>query len=122
MVYSSYKKQRILYYYLKGYKSPSIQKLLFKEKLFTTGQGVNNFLKNYKKYWTISRQPGYQEEITREIKDLVNQQLQKDDETTAHQLHHILYSLGHNISRRTILRCRTDLGWTFHGSAYCQLI
>ena len=45
-----------------------------------------------------------------------------DDETTAFQIHKILSDRGYNISIWTILRCRKELGWTFRGSAYCQLI
>ena len=45
-----------------------------------------------------------------------------DDETTAYQLHGLLTEKGHSISLRTILRCRTALGWTYRGSTYCQLI
>ena len=48
--------------------------------------------------------------------------MERNDETTAYQLHQLLTEKGHNISLRTILRCRTNLGWTFRGSAYCQLI
>jgi len=48
--------------------------------------------------------------------------MRKDDETTASQLHVILTKLGYHLSLRTILRCRTQLGWTFCGSAYCQVI
>ena len=48
--------------------------------------------------------------------------MQHDDETTAVQLFHLLKEKGYSISLRTILRCRTDLGWTFRGSSYCQLI
>ena len=48
--------------------------------------------------------------------------MRADDETTAVQLHKILAQEGHPISLRTILRCRTELGWTFRGNAYCQLI
>ena len=46
----------------------------------------------------------------------------EDDETTAIQLHQLLTRRGFTLSCRTVLRCRTDLGWTFRGSAYCQLI
>ena len=46
----------------------------------------------------------------------------RDDETTATQLHRMLVDNGVDISLSTILRCRTSLGWTFRGSAYCQLI
>ena len=45
-----------------------------------------------------------------------------DDETTATQLHVLITNLGYHLSLRTILRCRTTLGWTFRGSAYYQLI
>ena len=48
--------------------------------------------------------------------------MQTDDETSAYQLHRLLRSRGYNISLSTILRCRKALGWTFCGSAYCQLI
>ena len=48
--------------------------------------------------------------------------MRRDDETTASQLHVLLTSLGYSLDLRTILRCRTSLGWTFRGSAYCQLI
>lgn len=48
--------------------------------------------------------------------------MQRDDETTAVQLHALLQHNGIDISLRTILRCRIQLGWTFRGSAYCQLI
>ena len=46
----------------------------------------------------------------------------RDDETTAYQIHKILCDMGYNISIWTIFRCRKELGWTFRGSAYCQLI
>ena len=45
-----------------------------------------------------------------------------DDETTAHQLHRLLQSRGYKIRLRNVLRCRRSLGWTFRGSAYCQLV
>ena len=45
-----------------------------------------------------------------------------DDETTAQQLHALLTSKGYALSLNMILRCRSSLGWTFRGSAYCQLI
>ena len=48
--------------------------------------------------------------------------MRADDETTAHQLRALLQSKGYPLSLRTILRCRTSLGWTFRGSSYCQLI
>ena len=57
-----------------------------------------------------------------EIKRLVEEQMTTDDETTTTQLQHRLSSKGYSLSLSTILRCREALGWTYHGSAYCQLI
>ena len=48
--------------------------------------------------------------------------MQCDDETTATQLQHLLCQSGVHISLATIKRCRKELGWTFQGSRYCQLI
>ena len=48
--------------------------------------------------------------------------MQEDDETTAIQLHALLVSRGYQISKKTIPYCHAALGWTFRGSAYCQLI
>ena len=73
---------------------------------------------------SIGRRPGSgrPSKITEEIKQIVEEQMRKDDETSAFQLHTLLLSRGHYLSIRTILRCRTTLGWTFRGTAYCQLI
>ena len=60
--------------------------------------------------------------ITQEVKELVEAQMRLDDKTIASQLHKLLVSKGYVMSFRTILCCRKDLGWTFRGSSYCQLI
>ena len=48
--------------------------------------------------------------------------MQADDKTTAVELKHKLDANGIKLSLSTILRCRRALGWTYRGSAYCQLI
>ena len=48
--------------------------------------------------------------------------MRADDKTTATQLHRLLRQRGYNLSLWTVLHCQSVLGWTFHGSAYCQLI
>ena len=60
--------------------------------------------------------------ITQQVKDLIEEQMQTDDETTAAELKHKLEANGIYLSHSTILRCRRELGWTYRGSAYCQLI
>ena len=73
---------------------------------------------------TIARQAGSGRKtiITEEVQRIVEEQMRRDDETSASQLHVLLISMGYQINLRTVLRCRTSLGWTFRGSAYCQLI
>ena len=45
-----------------------------------------------------------------------------DDETTAKELKKMLAENGHHVCETTALKCRTGLGWTRLGSAYCQMI
>ena len=124
MVYLTYKKQRVLYLYAQGYKPPTIKKVLEEENLKCSRVGIYKFLKNYHATRSIARRvgSGRPSKISAEIKQLVEEQMRSDDETTAYQLHRMLTEKGYSISLRTILRCRTALGWTFRGSAYCQLI
>ena len=75
----------------------------------------------YKDTGSITRCPG-SGHLSKIMKILVEEQMQRDDETTAYQLHHMLLENRIEISFRTVFCCRTALGWTFHGSVYCQLI
>jgi len=132
MVYSEYCKLRILYLRRLGYGPAAISRILLGERLNVTSRGVAKFLKRFRQtgkellnilldkmliYWlgTIRQAAGSgrRSVITAEIKDAVEQQMCHDDETTASQLHVILTGMGYSISLRTILRCRTSLGWTF---------
>lgn len=124
MVLSTYAKQRIISLHEQGLKSPTIAKLLKQEGVSVSRIGVYKFLKTYKLTKTIRRREGSgrPSKITAEIQKLVNERMEADDETTATQLQHMLIQNGTLISLQTILRCRTALGWTFRGSAYCQLI
>ena len=124
-MYSVYCKQRILYLRSKGFKAPSISKILIEDEgIPVTRVGVHGFLKRFDERGCMMRAlgSGRPSKVTLEIKRLVEQQMRLDDETTATQLHSMLVSKGYNLSLKTILRCRTSLGWTFRGSAYCQLI
>ena len=122
--FSECKLQRILYYSAQGFKVATISCLLEEEGLHASRVGVAKFLKKFQQTGSIARRPGSgrPSKITTEIKALVEQKMRSDDKTTAVQLHAILREHGYNISLRTILRCRTSLGWTFRRSKYCQLI
>ena len=53
---------------------------------------------------------------------VIENAMREDDETTATQLQSDLAIFGIYVSLATIVRNRTELGWNFRGSAYCQLI
>ncbi len=124
MVFDDYTKQRILFFFFQGYRPPTISRRLEDEGIFVSRRGVAKFVKRYLATGTIARCPGSggKTKITDDIKRIVEEKMRQDDETTATQLHVLLTGLGYSLSLRTILRCRTILGWTFWGSAYCQLI
>ena len=68
------------------------------------------------------RGSGRKTKIAEDIQGVVEQQMCHNDETTASQLNILLTSLGNSLDLPTILCCRMGPGWTFRGSAYCQLI
>ena len=125
MVYSTYTKLRIVHYHSRGIKPYSIARLLREDDGIVVSRfGVAKFLKVYQSTGSIEKCPGSGRlsSVTWRTKEVVEHQMQEDDETTATQLHQMLFEQDIVISLRTVLRCRTSLGWTFRGSAYCQLI
>lgn len=124
MVFSEYTKQRILFWFNQGKKPPSISCLLLEEGIVASRQGILKFLRVYKASGTIARRPGsgFSSKVNDELKQLIDDRMKDDDETTAKQLGQALANEGHAVSKSTILRCRRNLGWTYRGSAYCQLI
>ena len=124
MVFSEYSKQRILFYWFKGLRPASIALKLKEERIYVSRVGVWKFIKRYEQHRTIQRTPGSgrDSKITDEVLRIVNKKMEEDDETTAVQLQKLLTENGYQLSLHTILRSRMKLGWTFRGSAYCQLI
>ena len=124
MVFTTYKRLRILHCYFEGHKPSAISRNLDAENLTASKQGIAKFLKKYEETGSIAKHPGSgrPSKVTAAVKSLVEKRMKLDDETPAHPLHVLLKSKGFDLSLRTILRCRTTLGWTFHGRAYCQLV
>ena len=102
-----YAKQRILVYHFAGTKSPTISMLLKQEGINVSRVGVWKFLRKYKRTGAIGKLEGggRRRKITPEVKLIVEEQMKKDDETTAVQLHKLLTDRGISISTSTILRC-----------------
>lgn len=124
MVFTEYEKRRMVFLWKEGYKAPTIAKIVRREGIVASRRGIDKFLRLFAVRHTIARRPGSgrPSKITTEVKQEVERIMQEDDETTATQLHQLLLQRGYDVSIRTVLRCRTALGWTFRGSAYCQLI
>lgn len=124
MPYSKYQKQRILYWYNQGCIASGIRTKLLEEGYNCSTVGIHQFIKRFLKTGTIGRKEGSgrPSKVRGEVERLVEAQMQYDDETSEAQLQTVLRAQGHNLSLSTILRCRTNLGWSSRGTAYCQLI
>ena len=87
-------------------------------------QTVSRFLINYKVTKSLTRRMGsaMPSKITPEILSVVEAKMQADVENTAVQLLDLLRRSGVHISLSTVKRCIQKLGWTFHGTRYCQMI
>ena len=115
MVYSEYVKQRILFYFRMKMSCQKIARC--------TKEGVRKFIIRYE-CGTISRKPGTgrKTKLTADIRRMIVEQMQKDDETTGLELKRILEKEGYVASVSSILRWRTEIGWTSKGTSYCQMI
>lgn len=125
MVFSIYTRQRILNMHWKGYKvSAIVEHLVLEDQIVVSKQGVWQFIKHYRQCGTIARKPGsgLPPKLSPAIQQLIEQTMQQDDETSVTQLQAKLASLGIYVSLATIVHNRVQLGWTYCGSAYCQLI
>ena len=117
-------KRRALYHAAKGLKPSAISRALADEGLAYSQKSVWTLLRKFREIQSTTRKSGSGRptKITARVKELVENQMQKDDETTAVQLGQLLQANGIKLSRSTILRCRRQLGWTYRGAAYCQQI
>ena len=125
MVLSAYCKQRIIQLYFDRKLSyGGVVKALEEEQLKATKRTVWMTVKRYKNHGTIFRLPGSGRgfKLTPNMLRLLEDRLQEDDEATAMQLLKLLNDKGYQVSRSTVIRARKILGWTFHGSRYCQMI
>ena len=77
--------------------------------------GVAKFIKKFQDTGNINRRvgSGRPSKVTSEIKQVVEEQMQQDDETTAVQPHCILTDKGYRISLRTILAAKRLLDGRF---------
>ena len=114
MAYTEYTKQRILHYNGCNLSLNAIVKALDNKGIRVSRTGVWKFLKRYEENGELQRKKG-SGRASLINKQIIEAAMENDDETTATQLKVILRGLGHEISLRTIQRCRMQLGWTYRG-------
>lgn len=124
MVYSDYVKQRILFYHRAKKNCAAIARCLEEEGHPVSRVGVLKFLRRFKESGTIARAPGTgrTSKVTADIRKLIEDQMQKNDETTGLELQQLLKKAGVDASVLSIRRWRKDIGWTSKSTSYCQLI
>ena len=72
--------------------------------------GILKFIRKFEQTGRIGRRIGSSRPTVITILKVVEDQMQQDDETTAAQFYPLLRENGYNISLRTILRCKKQLG------------
>ena len=125
MVSTVYCKQRIIELYSSRRISYGrLASILKEEGLKVSKASIWATIQKYKRHGTIAclSGSGRPKKITTEIMKLIESRMKEDDETTATQLMKLLEDRGYKVSKPTIIRARQLLGWTFHGSRYCQMI
>ena len=119
-----YTKQRAVFYAAQGLNASAISRALSAEGLPYSPKSVSLLLRKLKAGQSLVRKRavGRPSKTTQKVRDLIEEQMQRDNETTATELDHLRQANGIKLSRSTILHCHKQLGWTYCGGAYCQLI
>ena len=122
--YSDYVQERAVYLFKEGKKAPAIAKALRDEGHVVSRVGIHKLLTKFQDTGSVARREvsGRPSKASETVDSIIESQMRRDDETTAAEMQKILVSKGFDLSVRTVLRRRIALGWTYRGSAYCQLI
>ena len=123
----NYAKQRIVSLKERGLSNREVVAILKREGavVHVTMQIVRCCHKRYVETGSIARRQGSGRPTLRTaaLLQTIEDIMQADDETTAVQIRSYLLQRGQRLlSLSTILRARREMGWTYRGSGYCQLI
>ena len=121
MAYSEYVKHRIVFYHRSRKNCAEIAQCLAEEGY--EASKVVKFLRRYKESGTIAYTGSSRtSKVNPEICKLIEEQMQKDDETTVLELKQLLKKEGFDASETSISQWRRNMGWTSKGTRYCQMI
>lgn len=87
-------------------------------------QAISAFLLVYNRTQSLTRRQGSGRgsKITPDCMRIIEAKMEADNETTATQLLDLLRRSGMKICLATVKNFRMRMGWTFHGTRYCQMI
>ena len=99
-------------------------RVLEREGIKTCRQTVWRLKRHIRTYNTIDplKKSGRPTKLTPHVLKIIDDAMEKDDETTGKELVLELQNAGETASRTTVLKGRCLLGWTTRGAAYCQMI
>ena len=109
-----YKKERVVFYAAQGLHAAAISRALANEGIMYSATSISRVLMKLSNGQSIARKPGpgRPTKISQQVKDLIEDQMQKDDETTASELNRLLQANGIKVSHSTILCCPDN--WAGH--------
>ena len=121
---SKYARQRIVHLKRRRFHNFEVVEMLKRENISTTASTVRRFYNRFCDTGSIERRPGSGRPTLLSVSMLnsIDQMMHGDNETTTAQIRTHLHAQGMEMSVSTILRGCRLLGWTYRGSAYCQLI
>ena len=121
---SAYTRQRIKVLLSNGESITEIVKLFEKEGIITCRQTVWRFQRHLEEHGSTAPLPksGRPSKLSSRVLQSIENAMQQDDGTTGKELAATINQSGVSISTVTALKARRLLGWTRHGTAYCQLI
>ena len=121
---SLHARERVKTLMMQGKSINDIVQVLQQEGISVCRQTVWRFQKHYLEHHCIAplQRSGRPTKLTERVLQAIERAMQDDDETTAAELGLLLQQMGVLVSSRTILKGRRALGWSYRGSAYCQLI
>lgn len=107
-----------------GLRNSEVVRILKREQVLTTTQTVRRVYVLFRETGNFERRSGSGRPtlLKTSVLNTIEQIMQGNDETTAVQIQAYLERQGLTMSLSMILRGRRLLGWTYRGSAYCQLI
>lgn len=122
---TTYQRMRIINLSNKGFKPPSIVKLLRNEDILITRQTINRILKRHREHGRTlhCQKSGRQSKITKQIKNFIDRSYDQNGEYSARELQKLIETKFNTvIAVSSIKTVRRKLGWRKSGPGYCQTI